>query len=151
MALTYNNIVVAVDGSKEAEYAFKKAIAVANRNESTLNLVNIIDTRSFAAIEAYDRSIQERAQEFAEELLEGYKKEAEAAGVKNVNVLIEYGSPKTIITKDVSKKVEADLIICGATGLNAVERFLIGSVSESIVRSAKCDVLVVRTDSVIKD
>ncbi|HWI48057.1 MAG TPA: universal stress protein [Rummeliibacillus sp.] len=151
MALTYNNIVVAVDGSKEAEYAFKKAIAVANRNESTLNLVNIIDTRSFAAIEAYDRSIQERAQEFAEELLEGYKKEAEAAGVKNVNVLIEYGSPKTIITRDVSKKVEADLIICGATGLNAVERFLIGSVSESIVRSAKCDVLVVRTDSVIKD
>ncbi|MGM9967057.1 MULTISPECIES: universal stress protein [unclassified Rummeliibacillus] len=151
MALTYNNIVVAVDGSKEAEYAFKKAIAVANRNKSTLNLVNIIDTRSFAAIEAYDRSIQERAQEFAEELLEGYKKEAEAAGVKNVNVLIEYGSPKTIITREVSKKVEADLIICGATGLNAVERFLIGSVSESIVRSAKCDVLVVRTDSVIEE
>ncbi|WP_102691061.1 universal stress protein [Rummeliibacillus pycnus] len=148
MALTYKHIVVAVDGSKEAEYAFKKAIAVANRNESTLNLVNIIDTRSFAAIEAYDRSIQERAQEFAEELLEGYKKEAEAAGVKNVNVLIEYGSPKTIITRDISKKLEADLIICGATGLNAVERFLIGSVSESIVRSAKCDVLVVRTDSV---
>lgn len=151
MALTYNNIVVAVDGSKEAEYAFKKAIAVANRNESTLYLVNIIDTRSFAAIEAYDRSIQERAQEFAEELLEGYKKEAETAGVKNVNVLIEYGSPKTIITREVSKKVEADLIICGATGLNAVERFLIGSVSESIVRTAKCDVLVVRTDSVTEE
>ncbi len=150
MALTYKNIVVAVDGSKEAEYAFKKAIAVANRNESTLSLVNIIDTRSFAAIEAYDRSVQERAQEFAEELLAGYKKEAEAAGVKNVNVLIEYGSPKTIITKDVSKKVDADLIICGATGLNAVERFLIGSVSESIVRSANCDVLVVRTDSVVE-
>ncbi|MGX9135565.1 universal stress protein [Rummeliibacillus sp. JY-2-4R] len=150
MALTYKSIVVAVDGSKEAEYAFKKAISVANRNESTLNLVNIIDTRSFAAIEAYDRSIQERAQEFAEELLDGYKKEAEAAGVKNVNVIIEYGSPKTIITKDVSKKVDADLIICGATGLNAVERFLIGSVSESIVRSSKCDVLVVRTDSVVE-
>jgi len=148
MTLTYKHIVVAVDGSKEAEYAFKKAIAVANRNESTLNLVNIIDTRSFAAIEAYDRSIQERAQEFAEELLEGYKNEAEAAGVKNVNVLIEYGSPKTIITRDISKKLEADLIICGATGLNAVERFLIGSVSESIVRSSNCDVLVVRTDSV---
>ena len=44
-----------------------------------------------------------------------------------------------------SKKIQADLIICGATGLNAVERFLIGSVSENIVRSAKCDVLVIRT------
>ncbi|AMW99609.1 universal stress protein [Rummeliibacillus sp. G93] len=148
MALDYKNIIVAVDGSKEAEYAFKKAVAVANRNESSLYLVNIIDTRSFAAIEAYDRSIQERAQGFADELLAGYKKEAEAAGIKNVNILIEYGSPKTIITRDVSKKVNADLIICGATGLNTVERFLIGSVSESIVRSAKCDVLVVRTDSV---
>ena len=146
MANHYKSIVVAVDGSKEAEYAFKKSVDVAKRNAgSTLNLVNVIDTRSFAAIEAYDRSIAERAQTFSEELLNGYKKEAEAAGLENVNIVIEYGSPKNIITKELSKVVEADLIICGATGLNAVERFLIGSVSESIVRTAKCDVLVIRT------
>jgi len=48
------------------------------------------------------------------------------------------------IAKDVANKFEADLIICGATGLNAVERFLIGSVSENIVRQSSCDVLVVR-------
>ena len=65
--------------------------------------------------------------------------------MQNVNVIVEYGSPKTMILKDISKKLDADLIICGATGLNAVERFLIGSVSENIVRSAKCDVLVIRT------
>ena len=146
MANHYKNIVVAVDGSKEAEYAFRKSIDVAKRNEgSTLNLVNVIDTRSFAAIEAYDRSIAERAQKFSEELLDGYKKQAIAEGIENVNVVIEYGSPKNIITKELSKVVEADLIICGATGLNAVERFLIGSVSEAIVRSATCDVLVIRT------
>ncbi|BDH62597.1 universal stress protein [Lysinibacillus sp. PLM2] len=142
----YKSIVVAVDGSKEAEYAFRKAIDVAKRNvDSKLNLVNVIDTRSFAAIEAYDRTIAERAQTFSEELLDGYKKQAEEAGLKDVNVIIEYGSPKSIITKELSNIVEADLIVCGATGLNAVERFLIGSVSEAIVRSAKCDVLVVRT------
>lgn len=142
----YKSIVVAVDGSKEAEYAFKKAVDIAKQSEETkINLVNVIDTRSFAAIEAYDRSIAEKAQAFSEELLEGYKKQAEEAGVKNVNVIIEYGSPKSIITKELSKLVDADLIVCGATGLNAVERFLIGSVSEAIVRSAKCDVLVVRT------
>jgi nucleotide-binding universal stress UspA family protein len=142
----YKSIVVAVDGSKEAEYALKKAISVAKRNEdATLNLVNVIDTRSFAAVEAYDRTITERAQSFSENLLEGYKKQAEEAGVKNLHTIIEYGSPKSIITKELSKIVDADLIVCGATGLNAVERFLIGSVSEAIVRSAKCDVLVVRT------
>lgn len=146
MTLKYKQILVAVDGSKEAELAFKKSVSIAARNNSTLNLINIIDTRSFAAIEAYDRSIAERAQVFAEDLLEGYKKEAIAAGVVNVNVIVEYGSPKTMISKDISKKIEADLIICGATGLNAVERFLIGSVSEYIVRSSACDVLVVRTE-----
>ncbi|MFJ8237197.1 universal stress protein [Ureibacillus sp. NPDC094379] len=145
----YKSIIVAVDGSKEAEYAFNKSIEVAQRNkDAKLNLVNVIDTRSFAAIEAYDRSIAERAQKYSEELLDGYKKQAEDAGISNVNVIIEYGSPKTIITKELSTIVDADLIVCGATGLNAVERFLIGSVSEAIVRSSKCDVLVVRTPAI---
>lgn len=151
MALTYNEILVAVDGSKEAELAFKKSVGIAARNNATLHLVNIIDTRSFAAIEAYDRSIAERAQKFAEELLDGYKKEAEKHGVEKVHVMVEYGSPKTMISKDLATKVNADLIIVGATGLNAVERFLIGSVSENIVRTSKCDVLVVRTDAPFDD
>ena len=145
MVLKYNQIIVAVDGSKESNWAFKKAMGIAQRNNATLNLVNIIDTRSYAAVEAYDRSIAERAQKFAEELLNEYKQEAEAAGLQNVNIIVEYGSPKTMISRDLSKKLVADLIICGATGLNKVERFLIGSVSENIVRSSTCDVLVVRT------
>lgn len=146
LSITYKHILVAVDGSKEAEWAFKNSVEIAKRNNATLNLANVIDTRSFAAVEAYDRSIADKAQAFAEELLAGYKKEAEAAGVTNVNVIVDYGSPKSVIAKDLAQKVEADLIICGATGLSTVERFLIGSVSEYIVRAAKCDVLVVRTD-----
>jgi len=39
-----------------------------------------------------------------------------------------------MITQEIADFVEADLIICGATGLNAVERDSIGSVSGSIVR-----------------
>lgn len=144
-SLQYNQILIAVDGSKEAEWAFKKAVAIAVRNDAQLNLVNIIDTRSYAAVEAYDRSIAERAQNFATDLLEGYKAKAEAEGLTKVNILVEYGSPKTMISRDIGPKIDADLIICGATGLNAVERFLIGSVSENIVRSSNCDVLVIRT------
>ncbi|WHY86849.1 universal stress protein [Neobacillus novalis] len=138
----YKSILVAVDGSKEAEYAFRKSIDVAKRNKnSILTIVNIINTRSF---EAYDRTVVERAQKSAEELLNGYKSEAELEGVKNVKVVIEYGSPKILITGEMANLAKADLIMCGATGINAVERFLTGSVSEAIVRSAKCDVLVIR-------
>jgi len=143
MANHYKSIVVAVDGSKEAEYAFRKSIDVAKRNKgSILNIVNVLDTRSF---EAFDRSVVERAQGLSEELLNGYKVQAEAEGIENVKIVIEYGSPRTVITKEVANLVDADMIICGATGLNAVERYLIGSVSEAIVRTARCDVLVIRT------
>jgi nucleotide-binding universal stress UspA family protein len=56
----YKSILVAVDGSKEAEYAFQKSIDVAKRNKnSILTIVNVINSRSF---EAFDRSVVERAQ-----------------------------------------------------------------------------------------
>ncbi len=145
MALQYKNILVGVDGSNEAEWAFQKAIEIAKRNDSKLSLLHVIDTRSFAAVESYDRKIADRAERFAHDLLKKYEDQALQSGVKHVNTLLEYGSPKVIIPKDAANKVNADLIICGATGLNAVERFLIGSVSDHIVRSAPCDVLIVRT------
>lgn len=146
MALYYKDILVAVDGSKEAAWAFKKAIEIAKRNDARLVMTHIIDLRTFATVEAYDRTIAERANQFATELMESYKQQAIEAGVKDVSYEIDYGSPKVKIAKDVAKKYNADLIICGATGMNAVERFFIGSVSEHITRYAKCDVLVVRTD-----
>ncbi len=142
MANHYKSILVAIDGSKEAEYAFRKSIDVAKRNKgSMLNIVNVIETRPFEV----ESSLVEREQQQSEELLNGYKAQAEVEGVENVKVVIEYGSPRSIIMNELASLVEADLIICGATGRNAVERFLIGSVSEAIVRSAKCDVLVIRT------
>ncbi|MEH7521813.1 universal stress protein [Bacillus sp. JJ1503] len=145
MGMKYKNILVAVDGSTEAEWAFKKAIEVAKRNDAQITLAHIIDTRTFATVEAYDRTISERADMFARELMEKYKSEAMESGVAKVEYVIDYGSPKVIIPKDMAKKQNVDLIICGATGMNAMERFLIGSVSENIVRYANCDVLVVRT------
>ncbi|QOR65835.1 universal stress protein [Cytobacillus suaedae] len=146
MSLTYRKILVAVDGSKESDWAFKKAIEISKRNNASLVITHIIDTRSFATVEAYDRSIALRAEKFAKELVEDYKKQAEKEDVKNLYTVIEYGSPKVKIAKEIAPKHEIDLIICGGSGLNAVERFLIGSVSENITRSATCDVLIVKSE-----
>ncbi|WP_141432023.1 universal stress protein [Bacillus sp. 03113] len=145
MGLHYQKILVAIDGSKEAEWAFRKAIEVAKRNQARMVITHIIDVRTFATVEAYDRTIAERAEHFAKELLENYKQEAIEAGIHDVEYEIDYGSPKVKIPKEIAKKHQVDLIICGATGMNAVERFIIGSVSEHITRYAPCDVLVVRT------
>ncbi|MBP2077333.1 universal stress protein [Oceanobacillus polygoni] len=142
--MEYNNILVAVDGSEAAEKAFQKSLDIAKRNNARLILAHVVDSRSFATAEAYDRTLSERAEEYAKELLDTYVENANAAGLNDLIRCVEYGSPKVKIAKDIAENFNADLIICGATGMNAVERFLIGSVSESITRYASCDVLVVR-------
>lgn len=144
MSFEYERIVNAVDGSKASEKAFAKAVDIAKRNNATLILTHIVDTRTFATAEAYDKSLSERAEKYAKDLLNEYVENAKEAGVTKVEHVIKYGSPKVAIAKEIAPEYEADLIIVGATGLNAVERFLIGSVSESVARYAKCDVLITR-------
>lgn len=140
MVQTYKNIVVAVDFSEKAKIAFERGIHLAKLTGAQLHLVCVIDTHSFGSVEAYDLKYAKELKEKAIVQLGQYKEEATQAGIENVQLTVEEGSPKVILTS----LTEADLIIVGATGLNRAERFLLGSVSENVVRSAKCDVLVVR-------
>jgi nucleotide-binding universal stress UspA family protein len=144
----YHHILVPVDGSKEAELAFKKAVAVAKRNgeDTELQLLHVVDTRAFQNISSFDSSMVEQVTKTAKKTLDEYIEYAKSQGLDKVSYTIEYGSPKTIIARDVPNKMHADLIMIGATGLNAVERILIGSVTEFVTRTAICDVMVVRTD-----
>lgn len=144
MTLAYKHILVAVDGSDEAEWAFKKATGIAKRNAAALNLIFVVDTRSFTGVKLHEPDIEEQAYDYGKELLDSYKQEAQANGVLEVHTFLIPGSPKKVISRDTAKKVEADLIVCGASGMNAFERYLMGSVSLHIVRNSSCDVLVVR-------
>lgn len=82
----------------------------------------------------------------AKEKLQNYYQQATEAGVSEVHYSIEFGAPKAIIAHQFPKKHQIDLIVLGATGLNAVERILIGSVTEYVTRTADCDVLVCRSN-----
>lgn len=144
METEYSKIVVAVDGSDDSDKAFHKAVAMANRHDATLVLTHVVDTRTYATIAEYDKVIVNRAKEFGQEILDKYEQIAKDANIKDLKILMKEGRPKSVITREIAPEEDADLIIVGATGLNAVERFLIGSVSESIIRNAKCDVLVVK-------
>ncbi len=142
--MDYNNVIIAVDGSEVSEKAFKKSVNIAKRNKSRLVVAHVIDTRTYALAEAYERTLIEHAENHAKEIVDRYAEQAKSAGVENIVRCVEYGSPKVKIPKEIAQTFEADLIVCGATGMNAVERFLMGSVSEGIARHATCDVLIVR-------
>jgi nucleotide-binding universal stress UspA family protein len=146
MTLLYKRILVAVDGSAQAELAFKKSVGIAARNKAALYLTSVIDNQSFGTIESYGRQFVEESRKYAENVLADYQAKAVAAGVPETNIVIEVGSPKTLLPVELVRRFNIDLIICGATGANSAERIFMGSVSERIVRAAKCDVLVVRTE-----
>lgn len=59
MMISYKNILIAVDGSHEAEWAFNKAVGVAKRNDAQLTIVNVIDSRTYSSYEVYDAQFTE--------------------------------------------------------------------------------------------
>ncbi|MCT0021685.1 universal stress protein [Weissella cibaria] len=144
--VNYKNILVPVDGSKEAEAALGKAIQVAIRNgeDANLHILHVIDTRAFQNVTDFKMTMVEQVAETAKKTLDAYLQQAKDAGVQNVDYTIEYGSPKDIIAHQAPEKLNADLIMIGATGLNAIERLLIGSVTEYVTRTANVDTLIVR-------
>ena len=146
MLQQYKTVMVAVDGSSEAELAFKKAVNVANRNEGKLVIAHVIDTRAFQTVSSFDGMLAEQATEMAKQTLADYSAYAKEHDCHDITTVIEYGAPKPLIAKQLPEEHNVDLIMLGATGLNAVERLFIGSVSEYVIRNAACDVLVVRTD-----
>ncbi|MCH7322273.1 universal stress protein [Solibacillus sp. MA9] len=146
MSNHYQNIVVAVDGSKLSDYAFKKAIDVAKRNVgSTLHIIHVIDTSVATSFDMLYDNMVELIRKHGEVLLDGCETQAKDAGIENVEKILTKGVPKQVLSKKLHEHVQHDLIICGATGVNAVEQVFLGSNTEAIVRHAKCDVLVVRT------
>lgn len=144
MLQRYQNIMVAVDGSHEAELAFEKGVNVALRNNSRLTIAHVIDTRALQSVSTFDAEVYEELQEDAKKLMDQYAEKAKEAGVTNVVTVVEMGNPKTLLATDIPEEQKVDLIMVGATGLNAFERLLVGSSSEYILRHAKVDLLVVR-------
>jgi len=144
MTQRYENIMVAVDGSKEADLAFIKGVQSALRNQAKLTIAHVIDTRALQSISTFDAEVYEELQVEAQELMAEYEKRARDAGLKDIQVVIEMGNPKTLLAKTIPDQEHVDLILVGATGLNAFERLLVGSSSEYILRHTSVDLLVVR-------
>lgn len=142
----YSRILVPVDGSDEARLAYNKAIEVAKRHKARIFLAHIIDTRSLQTPTGFEGDFTDEIQKQTEALFNDYIAYANENEFFNIETIIEYGSPKMFISKELPHLHNIDLIMIGATGLNAVERLFIGSVSEYVIRNASCDVMVVRTD-----
>lgn len=151
----YTNILVGIDGSKQSEMAFKKAVSMAKQNQATLTLLSVVngtkDSSSGTVTYGFiDRSMYDRATEKLTKDQAKLKKEAEAAGLTKVNTEVLIGNAKVELTTGFVKDKKIDLIVVGASGLNVVGRMIVGSTTAYVVRQAPCDVVVVKTDDANK-
>lgn len=140
----YRNILVAVDGSPQAESALRKAVAIAVRNRARLVIAHILDQSLIHHATLLTQNLHDKLEEEAQKLLAGYADQATGSGVAEVGIVIETGNPKQLLSEDIPQRENINLIVMGATGLNAFERVLVGSACGYVVQNAKVDVLVVR-------
>ena len=136
----YRRILTPVDESQQADHMFKKAIAIAKRNEAEIFLVHVTDTRYESL--SPEHSLVDYT-DFDTTFLVEKEKLGQEAEV-TIRTFIVQGNPKEIIAQQFPKEQQIDLIVIGATGKGAINRALVGSVSSYVIKHATTDVLVVR-------
>lgn len=145
---TYKNILVPVDGSEQANAAFEEAIAIAQRNDAKLHILYVIEEvgNYFGEITVSVTNMMEELREKEKEKMQERTDIAQQNGVKEVATYVMYGYPKTLIADFSDAENEIDLIVMGKTGLNGIQRMLVGSTTSYVVNHAKSNVLVVNTN-----
>lgn len=136
---------VATDFSEHAEHALSYAAELAAQLDGTIHLVHVVGLPSMVVPEigyAYNAGMMESltadAQKELDRIVALYRDRVSMAPPR-----LEIGDARDVIDR-VAGAISADLIIMGTHGRRGIRRVLLGSVAESVVRTAPCPVLTVR-------
>ena len=140
----FKNIVVALNDSACAMQAFELGLTLAQREGASVTVCTVVDPKS--AIWSSTTSAAERALAQAEEgahrIVADAVAQARAAGLV-VEGKVRAGNPAEQIVA-YAIEASADAIVMGTHGWSGIKNFVMGSVAESVLRSAPCPVVVVR-------
>lgn len=138
----YDEILVPTDGSPAAEAAIDNAVDLASTYGARIHALYVVDASAFSTVEAGSEMVVEALEEEGEAAVESVRGAAEAAGVE-VEGSVTTGTPyRTII--DYIEDNDIDLVVMGTHGRRGLDRLLLGSVTERVVRSADVPVMTVR-------
>lgn len=134
-------ILLATDGSPASEPASGQAIDLATQVQARLLVVSVLSASSRPSEAPPDQAVADSRDSLTSKA-QAIVQRAKAAGA-NAAFLVWEGEPGDAIVAAADAE-DADLIIVGSHGRSGVSRFLIGSVSDYVVRHAHCPVMVVR-------
>jgi nucleotide-binding universal stress UspA family protein len=137
------NLAVAVDGSKSSEKALATAIELGKALSAPLTLITVAPLHVMPAGTATALPVIHDAEiKVHTELLKKLHDQVALAGVQVSTVLLDgFVAEELLAYMDLHPP---DLLIMGARGLSAGQRFFLGSVSDAVVHHAKRPVLIVR-------
>ena len=148
--MSYQHILVPVDGSKISFSAVKHAVEIAQVFDSRLTLISLVSEDPFTDADFYYYYVSAPMKEHfiqayanAEEILKQASEIAYAAGVQVEtkvlkSVLLEEGIVET------AKQLETDLIVMGSHGRKGFKKWRLGSVATAVLCSTELPVMVIK-------
>lgn len=143
-------ILLAVDGSKYSEAALQAVQSKIRKEDSEVLVLQVVEPRIFSTppqmSSGYEPELAEMMKEQfkqAQQIVESACAALKSAGFKAGSRVVEAETRAGIL--DVASEWHADLIVLGSHGRKGLQRFMLGSVAESVARGAYCSVLIVRS------
>lgn len=142
----YDDILVPTDGSTATSRAVDHAVELAAFHGATLHALYVVNTATFASLPMESSfegvaSMLDREGEAALDAVEAATSEAE---IEFERALVD-GSPAREIVR-YAEDEGCDLVVMGTHGRGGIDRLLLGSVTERVVRSCNVPVLTIRAD-----
>ena len=142
----YDRILVPTDGSTEGERAVEYAFELARLHDAEIYAIYVVNAASYGGLPmetAWD-GISDALREEGQEAVDRVKELA--PDDVSVETAVLEGTPSRVIVEEASPE-NCDLVVMGTHGRGGIDRLLLGSVTERVVRSAPVPVLTVHVDS----
>ena len=137
----YDRILLPTDGSQANRRAVEQAIGLARETGAELHVLFVVEDMPYAA-EMMDDQVEARLRTLGEQSVEDIRTMAIEEGVE-VESAIRQGAPHTTIL-GYADEANVDAIVMGTQGRSGLDRYLLGSVTERVVRTSDIPVLTVR-------
>ena len=143
----FEKILVPLDGSPLAERALTPALALAQQGHGEVILLSVPYAKQIVVEDwdnyGFDQSLEQSQQELTA-YLEGLKAK-KAQPDLTLKTVVEVGDEASVIV-DMAVDEEIDLIVMATHGRSGISRWMLGSITERVLRHAPCPVLVIRED-----
>ena len=138
----YDEILIPTDGGPASEAAVDHAVGLAAQFDARVHGLYVVDTSGYPALDASTEAVHTALEDEGEAALESVTDAAGDAEVPVVSELVSDAPYDGII--EYARANDIDLIVMGTHGRTGVDRYLLGSVTEKVVRTADVPVLTVR-------